>query len=344
MTWRIGERWNAATQADRRDDRRDGERRDRTGRNRGEDKMTRLTLTAMPNRCGSPTHTVSAAIALGVALAAAPSAALADAQVRGSREAVTVEAKNTSVEDVLKALSGAFDVHYRSSVNLQTHLTGSYAGSLQTVMKRVLDGYSYFVKIGDGRIDLTVLDAPQNAPSIGASDLVRVVAPAEGARAQPSPAIATVQPSVMAVPAAPSTAASSSGGVGPLPSAPPQTEEGRVGAAAPPSPAIAGVDPPAQPAPSSRRRDNLAIAGGKESQPLPPRRIKIASGSGHWKKGRHHARRTRLAKSNVLCRRPVSWFGLPLMIPVSSSYWFHSEPLYVRPVPTCTLRQYGRLK
>jgi hypothetical protein len=304
--------------------------------------MTRLTFTALPNRCGSP-NAVSAAIALGVVLAAAPHAALADAQVRGSREAVTVEAKNTSVEEVLKALS-ALDVHYHSSVNLQTRLTGNYEGSLQRVIKRVLDGYSYFVKIGDGRIDLTVLDAPQN-PSIGASDLVRVVAsPAGGAAAQPSPAIAAVAPSVMAVPPAPSTAAPSSfGGDGPRPSSPPQTEEGRVGTAAPPSPAIAGVDPP-EPAPSSRRRDNLAVAGGKESRPLPPRRIKIASGSGHWKQSRHHARRTRLAKSNVLCRRPVSWFGLPLMIPVSSYYWLQTEPLDVRPVPTCTLRQYGRLK
>jgi hypothetical protein len=307
--------------------------------------MTRLTLTALPSRCGSPTHTVSAAIALGVVLAAAPHAALADAQVRGSREAVTVEAKNTSVEEVLKALS-AFDVHYHSSVNLQARLTGNYQGSLQRVMKRVLDGYSYFVKIGDGRIDLTVLDAPQNDPSIGASDLVRVVAPpAGGAAAQRSPAVAAVEPSVTAVPPAPSSAAPSSfGGVGPRPSSPPQTEEGRVGTAAPPSPAIAGVDAPAQPAPSSSRRDNVAVAGGKESRPLPPRRIKIASGSGPWKKGRHHARRTRLATSTVLCRRPVSWFGLPLMIPVSSYYWFQSEPVYVRPAPTCTLRQYGRLK
>ncbi len=299
--------------------------------------MTRLTLIALPIRCGSPT--ASAALALGVALAAAGSAALADTQVRGSPQAVTVEAKNTSVEDVLKALSGTFDVHYRSSVNLQTHLTGSYEGSLQSVMKRVLDGYSYFVKIGDGRIDLTVLDAPRNAPAIGASDLVRVVAPpAAAAAAQPSPAIAAGEPSVIAAPAA----SSSFGRVEPRPSSPPPTEPDRVRAAAPPAPAIAGVDPPASPAPSSRKRDDLAVAGGKESQPLPPRRSKIASSSGHGKKGRHHAQGTRLAKSNVLCRRPVSWFGLPLMVPVSSHYWFQSEPLHVRPVP-CTLRQYGRV-
>jgi hypothetical protein len=300
----------------------------------------------LPIRSGSPAHTASAAIALGVALAAAPSAALAAAQVRGSPEALTVEAKNTSVEEVLKALSGAFGVHYRSSVNLQTPVTGNYEGSLQRVMKRVLEGYSYFVKIGDGRIDLTVLDAPRTAPSTVAPALVRVVAPpAEAAPAQRALAIAAVEPSAVAAPAAPSTATPSSfGSVAPSPSSPPQTEEGRVGAPAPPSPAIAGVDPPVPPAPSSRRRDNLAVAGGKESRPLPPRRIKIASSSGHWKKGRHHARRTRLANGAVLCRRPVSSFGLPMMIPVSSFYWFQREPLYVRSVPNCTLRRYGRAK
>jgi hypothetical protein len=326
----------------RRADRRPPRRSAVIARNRGEDTLTRSTLIALPIRCGSPTHKASAAIALGVALAAAPSAALADAQVRGSPEAVTVEATNTSVEEVLKALSGAFDVHYRSSVNLQTRLTGNYQGSLQRVMKRVLDGYSYFVKIGDGRIDVTVLDAPRGAPLTGAADFVRVVAPpAAAAPAQPSRVIAAVEAS----PPAPSAATSSSfGSVGPRPSSPPQTGQDRVGTPAPPPPAIAGVDPPAPPAPSSRRRDDPAVVSGKESRPLPPRRIKIASSSGHWKKGRHHARRTRLANSMVLCRRPVSSFGLPMMIPVSSYYWFQRGPLYVRSVPNCTLRRYGRVK
>jgi hypothetical protein len=303
--------------------------------------MTRLTLIALPIRCGSPTHTAAAAIALGVALGAAPSAALADAQVRGTPDAVTVEATNTSLEDVLKALS-AFDVHYRSSVNLQTRVSGNYEGSLQRVMKRILDGYSYFVKVGDGRIDVTVMDGPRTAPSDGAPALVRVVAPPPGAApAQPSRAIAAVEPS----PAAPSTAASSSfDGVGQRPSSPPQTGGDRVGAPAPPAPAIAGVDPPAPPAPSSRKRNDLAVASGNESRPSAPRRIKIASSSGHGKKGRHHARRTRLAKSTVLCRRPVRAFGLPMMIPVSSYYWFQREPLYVRSVSNCALRRYGRAK
>ena len=280
---------------------------------------------------------------LGVALAAAPTAALADAQVRGSPEAVTIEARNTSVEEILKALGGTFDVHYRSSANLQMQVTGNYEGSLQRVMKRILDGYSYFVKSGDGRIDLTVLDAPRTAPSSGASAPFRVVGlPADTVPPQPPPAIAAVEQSATpAAPAAPSTAASRSFEIAGSP--PPPRAEGKVPAQS--SPPIAIVQPPpASPAaPSSRRRDHLLAAGGTESRQSPPRRLKIASG--HWRKSKHHVLRTRLAHSAIAaCARRVRSFGSPTMIPVSSSYWLAREPLYLRSVATCAPRRHARIQ
>ncbi len=315
---------------------------------RGEDKLTRSTLIASPIRGSSPTLTSRAAIMLGVALAATPTAALADAQVRGSAEAVTIEARNTSVEEILKALSGTFDVHYRSSANLQMRVTGNYEGSLQRVMKRILDGYSYFVKSGDGRIDLTVLDAPRITPSSGASAPFRVVGlPADTVPAQPPPAIAAVEKSVTpASPAAPSTGAPSSFEFAGSPPYPPPHAEGKVPVQS--SPAIAIVQPPGPPAspaaPSSRRRDHLLIAGGTESRPSPPRRIKIASSSGHWKKSKHHVLRTRLAHSSIVCGRRVRSFGSPIMVPVSSSYWLAREPLYLRSVATCAPRRHARIQ
>jgi hypothetical protein len=300
-----------------------------------------------PIRYSSPTLTSRAAIMLGVALAAAPAAALADAQVRGSPEAVTIEARNTSVEEILKALSGTFDVHYRSSANLQMQVTGNYEGSLHRVMKRILDGYSYFVKSGDGRIDITVLDAPRAAPSSGTSTPFRVVGlPADTVPAQPPPAFAAVEQSVTpASPAAPSTGARPSFEIaGSPPHAPPQAGEGRLPAQS--SPAIAIVQPPpASPAaPSSRRRDHLLVAGGTESRPSPPPRIKMASSSGHWRKSKHHVLRTRLAHSSIVCGRRVHSFGSPVMIPVSSSYWFAREPLYLRSVATCAPRRHARIQ
>jgi hypothetical protein len=286
---------------------------------------------------------------LGVALAAAPAAALADAQVRGSPEAVTIEARNTSVEEILKALSGTFDVHYRSSANLQMQVTGNYEGSLHRVMKRILDGYSYFVKSGDGRIDITVLDAPRTAPSSGASAPFRVVGlPADTVPAQPPPALAAVQQSVTPPsPAAPSTGAPSSLEIAVSPPyLPPPAGEGRARVPAQSSPAVAIVQPPpASPAaPSSRRRDHLLVAGGTESRLSPPRRIKMASSSGHWRKSKHHVLRTRLAHSSIVCGRRVHSFGSPVMIPVSSSYWFAREPLYLRSVATCAPRRHARIQ
>jgi len=306
--------------------------------------LTRSTLIASPIRYSSPTLTSRAAIMLGVALAAAPTAALADAQVRGSPEAVTIEARNTSVEEILKALSGTFDVHYRSSANLQMPVSGNYEGSLQRVMKRILDGYSYFLKTGDGRIDVTVLDAPRTAPSSGASTPFRVVGiPADTVPPQPLPAIAAVEQSVTtAAPAAPSTAASRSFEIAGSP--PPPRAEGKVPAQS--SPPIAVVQPPpASPAaPSSRRRDHLLVAGGTESRPSPPRRIKIASSSGHWKKSKHRVLRTRLAQRAIACARRFRSFGSPLVTPVSSSYWLAREPLYLRSAATCAPRRHARIQ
>jgi hypothetical protein len=285
---------------------------------------------------------------LGVALATAPTAALADAQVRGSPEAVTIEARNTSVEEILKALSGAFDVHYRSSANLQMRVTGNYEGSLHRVMKRVLDGYSYFVKTADGRIDLTVLDAPRTAPSTDASPPFRVVAPpADAVPAQPQPVIAAVEPSLIpASPATPPTGAPSSFEI----AAPPpysSSQPGESGVPAQPSAAIATVQPPRPPAspaaPTSRKRDHLVVASGTELRSSPLRRIKMASNSEHWRKSKHHLRRIRLAQSATICSRRIRSFGAP-MIPVSSYYWLPREPLYLRSVASCAPRRHGRIQ
>lgn len=290
--------------------------------------MSRLTWAAFPIRHSSSADGARAVIALGLALATAPTAALAEAQVRGSPEAVTVEAKDTPVKDILEALSGNFDLHYRSSANLEWRLTGNYEGSLQRVMKRVLEGYSYFVKIGDRGMDLTVLDAPRTAPATGASLSVRVVArSADATRAQPLPVLAAVEPPV--IPASPtisSPEASSSFGAA-------RRAEGGVPAQRSP---IALIDPPALPAPpaapSSRERHHLLIAGGKESRPSPPRRIKAAGSTHQLRKSKYHARRTSLAQSSLSCRRRIRSFGLSI-IPASSYRWLPREPLYLGSTP-----------
>jgi hypothetical protein len=172
----------------------------------GGSKLTSLTVIALRARCSSLILGAGVAIVLGVALTTAPTSALAEALVHGSLEAVIIEANNTSIEEILAALSNAFDLHYRSMANLEKPLTGNYAGSLQKVMKHILNGYNFYVKTGNGVIEVTVLETSNATPATEASSSFQVAErPAGAAPVQPPPAIAEVEPSVPPVPpAAPS--------------------------------------------------------------------------------------------------------------------------------------------
>ena len=120
------------------------------------------------NMTTSTASSAPAAIALGLALAIAPTLALAEAQVRGRPNAVSVEAKDGSVEEILVALTKAFDVHFRSSANLEKRLTGTYEGSLQQVVAHILSGYDFIVKSGKTGLEITLL-GPEKAVLVAAA-------------------------------------------------------------------------------------------------------------------------------------------------------------------------------
>jgi hypothetical protein len=104
-----------------------------------------------------------AAVTLAAALAIIPTSALAAANVSGSPQAVRIEAQNSSIEEILAALGRAFNVHYRSSADLKTQITGTYEGSLRRVVTRILEGHDFIVKSSPGGIEVTVLGT-ENAP------------------------------------------------------------------------------------------------------------------------------------------------------------------------------------
>ena len=105
----------------------------------------------------SPRWQVRSVLALAAALATAPTSLLAQAQIQGSPEAVRIETQNSSIEDVLAALGGAFELRYRSSAKLTKQLSGTYGGSLQRVVARLLEGYDFVLRTNKGKIDITVL-------------------------------------------------------------------------------------------------------------------------------------------------------------------------------------------
>ena len=135
-----------------------------------------------------------ASLAIGAGAALVPTPSFADLQVGGSAKAVTIDAQNTSIKEILDTLSKQFDVHFQSTANLQKQITGTYEGSLPKVLIRILEGYNVIMKTGKDRIQVTVLGTKNSSTAAGGTPEPVVT----GATAPPSAASAPVEPSSIA--------------------------------------------------------------------------------------------------------------------------------------------------
>jgi hypothetical protein len=209
--------------------------------------LTSLTCLAWIDRRGSPLLSVPAAIAFGVALAIAPTLALAETKVHGTPEALSVGAQNASVEEILVALSNAFDVEFRSSADLEKRITGTYQGSLRQVVMHILGGYDFFVKSGENGLEISLLGSGRATAVVGASSASKVAEKREDATAGSSPPAANVAERAMCVAASAgrSPTIDHSKGPPPVPAAP-------LAMSTVPGPALAVAPSPAPRAPPAR--------------------------------------------------------------------------------------------
>jgi hypothetical protein len=81
----------------------------------------------------------------------------ASVRIRGDMAAVRIDARRTTIADVLSALNAAFAMSYRSSIVLDEEINGTYAGSLRRVISRVLDGYNYVIEQDDAKLAVIIL-------------------------------------------------------------------------------------------------------------------------------------------------------------------------------------------
>jgi hypothetical protein len=116
----------------------------------------------------SPRRRACAVTALVAGLAIAPAAAFAAPQVGGNPEAVSIDAKNSSIKEILSALSQQFYVRFQSTANLDKQLTGTYEGSLRRVVPRLLEGYNFIIRTNQGRIEVTVLGTQNGTQTVEA--------------------------------------------------------------------------------------------------------------------------------------------------------------------------------
>ncbi len=94
-----------------------------------------------------------------------PRAGLSEVMVKGNVHSATVEAQEASVADVFDALSTELGLRIHTSSTIDQVISGTYQGSVQQIVSRVLVGRNYITKHFPGNIEIMIL-APSDAPVV----------------------------------------------------------------------------------------------------------------------------------------------------------------------------------
>src|SRR5450755_881087 len=80
--------------------------------------------------------------------------ALADVRVSGSKDAMTVQVKNASLEDIIAAVNGTLHVKISVAPASNIPITGTYSGSLRRVFARMLAGQDFILNSSGDRMTI----------------------------------------------------------------------------------------------------------------------------------------------------------------------------------------------
>jgi hypothetical protein len=115
-----------------------------------------VTIPVCRLRSARPLRAIATLCAI-VASVTASDLARADVRVGGDVDAVRLEASAASVAEILAALADRFPLRYRASLSLDDAISVTYAGSLEQVLARTLNGFNYVLKRENGTIELVVI-------------------------------------------------------------------------------------------------------------------------------------------------------------------------------------------
>lgn len=88
----------------------------------------------------------------------------AEVRVRGDAGSIQIDAAHAKIGDILSELARGFGVRYRSAINVDTVVDGTYTGSLRQVLSRLLDGYTYVITNQNSRVELVVIGKTGERP------------------------------------------------------------------------------------------------------------------------------------------------------------------------------------
>jgi hypothetical protein len=85
--------------------------------------------------------------------------ACAEVRLKGTSAAVQVSTSQDKVADVLAAVCARFGLKFQTFVPLDADARRSYAGSLEEVISRLLEGYNYIIAVRDGSTEIVIFGA-----------------------------------------------------------------------------------------------------------------------------------------------------------------------------------------
>jgi hypothetical protein len=104
-----------------------------------------------------------------MAAAISPWEVKAEVLVTGNPDSVEVRAEEARADEVLLALGKVFNVRYRTSAEMDRSITGTYRGTLQEVISRVLETYNFIVKNSPESIEVVVLSVRDKGSSLAST-------------------------------------------------------------------------------------------------------------------------------------------------------------------------------
>ena len=114
-------------------------------------------------RHNGPTSVGLATLAMWIAYFGLCQSAGAEVNISGTPGAVRVEARQASIDEVLRALQTSFKLQYSASGAIGGMISGTYSGSLPSVIARILDGHNYVMHGSANGLQVEVLTTGTSA-------------------------------------------------------------------------------------------------------------------------------------------------------------------------------------
>jgi hypothetical protein len=119
-------------------------------------------------------------LAVWIACLGFAQSASAEVSISGQANALKLETRGATLDEVLRALRLTYKFQYKGTGALPDVISGTYSGSLRSVVARLLNGHDYIMRGSPDDLSVEIL-APKNAPAAGRAVMTAPSAPGTAA-------------------------------------------------------------------------------------------------------------------------------------------------------------------